>query len=401
MSLKKAIIKITLIGAVMTILGPVSVFAAAKGTIVGDGVSVRAGASGTAGIRGSENQGTVLEVLDKKGDWYRVSYKGSDGCYVSSQYFKVNQIDAVVKGTNVNVRSTPSTDAPVVTTINSGDTVVVTGQTGDWYQLASNNGNAYVNKSFLSGALLELASSVNGTVTPAQQPAVVPVQQQAEAQPTAAPVQQQPVATQLANTYGIVTSDNGINLRTDATTASASLGILPYNEVVDVIEGGNEWVKVKTDSGNTGYAAKEFLSIRTGEKPSRSVDSSKGDQVVSYAKQFLGTPYVWSGTNLNKGVDCSGFVYAVMKNFGISLNRSSAGMASNGVAISKSELAAGDLVLFDTTGPNDGGISHVGIYIGNGDYIHSSSGKVKGVIISNLNEAYSARTYVTARRVLR
>ncbi|MPN39735.1 Gamma-D-glutamyl-L-lysine dipeptidyl-peptidase [bioreactor metagenome] len=114
----------------------------------------------------------------------------------------------------------------------------------------------------------------------------------------------------------------------------------------------------------------------------------------------MGTPYVYGGTNLNKGVDCSGFVYSVFKNFGIDLNRSSAGMASNGVYVEKSSLQPGDLILFDTTGANDGGISHVGMYIGNGQYIHSTSGREYCVTISDLNNDYGLRTYVTARRVL-
>ena len=75
-------------------------------------------------------------------------------------------------------------------------------------------------------------------------------------------------------------------------------------------------------------------------------------------------------------------------------------MASNGVVVSKSQLMPGDLVFFDSSGSNNGDISHVGIYIGNGQYIHSSTSKT-GVIISNLNNAYGTSTYVTARRVIR
>ena len=370
MSLKRTLSTITIVGALMTVFGTTSVFAAAQGTVVGNSINIRTGANASAGVLGSANQGTELNVLGKNGDWYKVSYKGNNEAYISSQFLSVNKIDAAVKGNNVNVRSMPSTNAAVVTTVNNGDPVTVIGQTGDWYQLAYNNGNAYINRSFVDGQFVELATNINGGAH----------------------------SSSLSSTYGIVTSNTGINLRNGASTSSESLGVLPPDEVVDVLEGGNEWVKVKTNSGQTGYAAKEFLSIRTGEKPSRGNSSGKGDQVIAYAKQFLGTPYSWGGTDLNRGVDCSGFVYAVMKNFGITLNRSSAGMASNGVSVSKSELVAGDLVLFNTSGS---GISHVGIYMGNGDYIHSSSGKVRGVIISNLNEAYSARTYVGARRVLR
>ena len=133
----------------------------------------------------------------------------------------------------------------------------------------------------------------------------------------------------------------------------------------------------------------------------KAANTSLAQEIVDFAKQYIGTSYQWGGTNLKSGVDCSGFVYSVMKNFGISLSRSSASMAaSNGSPVSKSDLQMGDLVFFDTSGANDGNISHVGIYIGNGKYIHSSSGAAWGVTISSLGDAYSARTYVTARRVL-
>lgn len=101
--------------------------------------------------------------------------------------------------------------------------------------------------------------------------------------------------------------------------------------------------------------------------------------------------------DLNTGVDCSGFVYAVYKNFGITLSRSSASMTSNGVEVSKANLQAGDLVFFNTGGNSS--ISHVGIYCGDGTYVHSTDGKGNGVTVTNLNSGYSANTYVTARRI--
>ena len=96
---------------------------------------------------------------------------------------------------------------------------------------------------------------------------------------------------------------------------------------------------------------------------------------------------------------CSGFVYAVFRDFGISLNRNSASMANNGVAVSKSDLQAGDLVFFNTGG--DSTISHVGIYMGDGNYIHSTDGAAYGVTITSMSSSYSVNTYVTARRVIR
>ena len=135
---------------------------------------------------------------------------------------------------------------------------------------------------------------------------------------------------------------------------------------------------------------------RTGKKDKV---SGIGKEIIEYAENFLGTPYSWGGTDLENGVDCSGFVYAVYKEFGIPLSRSSASMeAENGYFIDKDELQAGDLVFFDNDGNET--IDHVGIYMHDGYYIHSSSGKTTGVIISSLYDSYSTQAYASAKRVM-
>lgn len=120
--------------------------------------------------------------------------------------------------------------------------------------------------------------------------------------------------------------------------------------------------------------------------------------VINFAKKFLGVRYIWGGTT-TKGFDCSGFVKYVFKNFGITLNRTSSSQANNGTYIKKVNLLPGDLVFFDTNGGNNR-INHVGIYIGGGKFIHSSSSN-KGVTISSISSGYYSNAYMTARRVLK
>lgn len=126
------------------------------------------------------------------------------------------------------------------------------------------------------------------------------------------------------------------------------------------------------------------------------VGSATGQQIVDYAKQFLGVSYVYGGTSPS-GFDCSGLVYYCYRHFGYKLNRTAAGLAYNGTAVSSSSLQAGDIVLF--ANGSGGYIGHCGIYIGGGYFIHAPhTGDV--VKISSLSDAYYSRYYAGARRIV-
>jgi hypothetical protein len=114
--------------------------------------------------------------------------------------------------------------------------------------------------------------------------------------------------------------------------------------------------------------------------------------IISTAKKYIGTPYVWGGTTPN-GFDCSGFTQYVFKQHAIALPRTTYQQVNVGSYVPRNNLKQNDLVFFNTTGAN----THMGIYIGLGSFIHASSSK--GVTISNLNEAYYNKAYSTARRV--
>lgn len=118
-------------------------------------------------------------------------------------------------------------------------------------------------------------------------------------------------------------------------------------------------------------------------------------KVISYAKEFIGVKYLYGGMSPN-GFDCSGFTSYVYKAFGINLPRTASGQAGTGLSVSKDNLVPGDLVFFETYTK---GISHVGIYVGNGQFIHASSSK--GITITSLSDSYYLPRYRGATRILK
>ena len=155
------------------------------------------------------------------------------------------------------------------------------------------------------------------------------------------------------------------------------------------------------DEKNNEFEIKEeHIELRKRrEKVSRGASSKRDESVgrlIETARKELGKPYIY-GSSGPKGYDCSGFTsYVFSSTLGIKLNRSSIDQAKNGVEVSRENLLPGDLVFFKTTGAR---IGHAGIYIGNNEMIHASSGR-RVVMISSLDEAYYKTRYVTARRVL-
>lgn len=130
----------------------------------------------------------------------------------------------------------------------------------------------------------------------------------------------------------------------------------------------------------------------TGDVPQSDASSSDSlrQSVVNYALQFVGNPYVYGGTSLTNGTDCSGFTQSVLANFGISISRTAASQSGGGTAVDMSNLQPGDLLFYD----NGSGIGHVSMYIGNGQVVHASNEQT-GIIVSNVDyrTACAARSY--------
>ena len=186
---------------------------------------------------------------------------------------------------------------------------------------------------------------------------------------------------------------NVIENSDDESEESDSEEDVEYDENGDVVDSGTSSDDVEydeygnvIDSDNT-VSADDYESEQSSGSDSSSSYSGSGSSVVDYATQFVGNPYVWGGTSLTSGADCSGFVQSVYANFGVSLPRTSYEQQNAGTEVSYADAQPGDLICY-------GG--HVAIYMGNGRIVHASN-SVDGIKISD-NAAY--RTIVSVRRLV-
>jgi hypothetical protein len=187
---------------------------------------------------------------------------------------------------------------------------------------------------------------------------------------------------------GIVTATK-LNVRSGPSTNNPIIHLLWKDNVVNIITASNGWYKIKLSDGRIGWVSRYFIKI-----PDR---QQKINLLISTAKSFVGTPYVWGGESIEEGgFDCSGFTQYVFKQVGYNLNRVSSDQAKQGWYVSRQNLQPGDLVFYSFE--KDGRISHVGIYIGDGKMIHSpKTGDV--VKITNITTWYWQERFLTARRI--
>jgi cell wall-associated NlpC family hydrolase len=262
---------------------------------------------------------------------------------------------ATVKADALNLRSEESAASTSKMLIPNGAFLLVEQKNGDWYKVMYNGQVGYVSAKYIN-----FSENLDGTY----------------------------------NYTATVAGDN-VRLRAGASTSSAILGVYSTGTQLTVLGVSGNWLKVSV-SGTVGYIRSDFVGYGGTASTGYVSTQSKGEQIVATAKEYLGTKYVWGGMSTS-GFDCSGFVNYVYKLYDYSMNRVAQSIFSyDGTWVDKEDLQPGDLVFFGYSGSS---VSHVGMYIGDGQFIHSSSSAGQ-VVITDLSQSYYTRMYVGAKRII-
>lgn len=256
---------------------------------------------------------------------------------------------SVISSGNLNIRQEASTDSEVVGILTNHNACELLEDAGDWYKVTSGKVTGYVSKQYL----------VTGD--------------QAES-----------IAEQEIKTVATVNTET-LNVRAEKSTEAAVLSQVGNSEAFTVNSVADGWVEISVDD-SVGYISQDYVTLAQALPTAKTIEQVKyGDgvsdvraSVVSYALQFVGNRYVWGGTSLENGVDCSGFTMRILGKYGVSLPHSSKAQPSCGTKISASDAKPGDLFFYGS----GSSISHVAIYIGNGQIVHASN-KRDGIKVSN------------------
>lgn len=318
-------------------------------------------------------EGTVVSVHEQLDGWYKVVYHDMTG-YVSGEYLvytpgtvsegdgesdgsdiqqepEETKIEGTISGNDVYFRSGPSTSADVIGTFAKGTVVEIVSSADGWCEIIYDGRSGYVSADYIVAKGEEIKR-------------------------------------------GIVTG-SCVNVRSGPGTGEGIVTKVYAGAIVDLVELNDNWYYINYN-GYSGYICADYVREYKG-----STASAIGEQVVALAISYLGVPYTWGGASPN-GFDCSGFTLYIYKQFGYSLSHSaSAQWHDSGEYVERGDLQPGDMVFFsDPARTNGKACSHCGIYIGNGEFIHASSGSSgKYVRISSLTSGYYNTYYKGAKRL--
>lgn len=426
---------LTLILMIAIMLFTVNITKATTVEVTTDNLNFRREASTDSEVIMAFQTGYKCELIAEEGNWYKVKYLGMIG-YISKDYAKKEQEPEKTEA-NAETPTTTNTEEPQkpdeqqtetisnkvlkdtsikilpliysenIGSLKQGTQIEVINTTTTWAYIQTNQISGWIRKDIISTETSTKNNQTNnnaGTTTKNEENNNVKYEEK----------------TAYVN-------DTAVNMRKSATTDSDVIKVLALNTEITIIGEENDWYKVKSGH-DIGYIAKRLVSDQKKETTSRSAEvrnaqtqievndsttnnvtnnnessSTKGNEIVEYAKQYLNCPYVYGAAGPNS-FDCSGFTMYVYKHFGISLPHGATSQSRYGTELNinkselKSKLKPGDLVFF-LDYPTYDGIGHVGIYIGDGNFIHASSGTGYCVKISTLLDGGYYDRYTAARRI--
>lgn len=436
---------------------------AATGKVTTETLNLRSKASTDSSVVKLLNMDDELEIISEEGNWYKVKVGENEG-YVSKDYVKADKTSAGTitttttdnSGSNTTGESTESTNTnakpttsntvtpnstlklekditikilPLINannlgTAKAGDEVTVITTANNWIFIETSEIAGWIVKDSSVGQVTSSEDKNTGSSTDNNTTDTSNNDDKGEKQTdTKTNTDNNDDTTSSDTNYTKTTkyiNASSVYVRKEASTSAGIVTTLIRNTDVTVVGESGDWYKV-TYKDYSGYIYKELLSDKKTEETNRSSanresattvssvttqtttestaeENSKGQEIVEYAKQYLGCPYVYGGSG-DKSFDCSGFTMYVYKKFGYALSHSATAQSKVGTYVAKEDLQAGDLVFFLDYETMDG-IGHCGIYIGNGEFIHASSGSGYCVKISNLlTGSYNTR-YATARRLI-
>ncbi|MDD6024262.1 MAG: SH3 domain-containing protein [Oscillospiraceae bacterium] len=412
---------------------PIEVGRIINGTALGVGtvetatVNVRVNPNMDAEVVATLNQGAQVVVLTKDGDWYRISCEGITGFIDSSYVSVVNEGEAdlgygMLKCASANIRASADTEGDTIATIGEEDVVEIQGVTDGWYEVTVNGSTGYIRSDLVDPTAEIPAEKIFDYAVITCNAANLRSEPDSAAEKTDVLYSTSlcKLVKQVGDWYEVeYGGKTGYILASLMTTTNnagdGSTNVETYNDTV-----AREQAEAAAAAAAAAQAAAEQAAAQTPsyddyddyddndysyddydyddededdyEEPEYNYSGSSS--IVSVAMNYMGVPYVWGGTTPS-GFDCSGFTQYVFRQCGYSINRIAADQYYNGYHVSYDNLQSGDLVFFANT-YSASGITHVGIYIGGGEFIHAASGGVK---ISSLSESYYSSRYYGACRV--
>ena len=353
-------------------------------------INIRESASTDSAVTAKIYNNGSATIEEQDGDWYKIRSGNAEG-YVKAEYFVTGEAaDAVaqkaaynvamVHPTDLNIRSDANEDSEVLATAHEKDELEVVAWNGDWMKVAL-GGDVY---GYVNAYYVDYKTYYPTAETIEEEQARLSAEQEA------------------AEAADYEASDDTAEALPEETYEEPVVDGSSDTEEASYPDGSDEttWTETPATDETVWTEAPETEAPYTEapeteapytEAPETEAPSTSGvgQQIADFAVQYVGNPYVWGGTSLTEGADCSGFVQTVFANFGLYLSRTAESQSYGGTSISLDNLQPGDLLFYNSTGS----IDHVAIYIGGGQIVHAANSR-SGIIISN---AYY-QTPVCARR---